>query len=400
MCSPVAQPSTRRGISLLEVLIAMFVLAVGILSVLALFTAGRELESRAAIKSSAVAFAAAQQDTIANQWLDFEQWLCVDNPAAPTFRWATPEPGGPTPKITLPVLVDPWGLCTGGKVRETATAWDPDHGTALIWDWSRFVPLPSDGLTAPFQRVTLPARERQVIGDPPIPPFHREEALASFSDQDSIEYALSANADDPPLNAFEVGRRKRGSDFVPAVFIAAAVPASNQVAPGTRVKRSLLIFHKPVPDFETDGVAAWPAGMIELRLTRHAKGLITAVIWKTPAPDDTAVRRSLKPGKWMLFTNRLPRAGGPLYRYDFEWREVTSVTKGEDGEWLIVLKSDLPSDDWPVTPEASVDGLISKWNPQYPGLAPPNPQVFSPIYCYAFEHLVHVVTDLGETTLP
>lgn len=398
MCSPVAQPSTRRGISLLEVLIAMFVLAVGILSVLALFTAGRELESRAAIKSSAVAFAAAQQDTIATQWLDFEQWLCVDNPATPTFRWAKPEPGGPVPEITLPVLVDPWGLCTGGKVRETATVWDPDHGTAVIWDWSRFVPLPSDGLTAPFQRVTLPARERQVISDPPTAPFNREEALASFSDQDSIEYSLSANADDPPLNAFEVGRRKRGSDFVPAVFIAAADPTdpdSHRVEHGTLVKRSLLIFHKPVPDFETDRVAAWPAGMIELRMTRHAKGLITAVIWKTPAPDDTAVRRSLKPGKWMLFTSRLPRLSGP-YHYATEWREVTSVTKANNGEWLIVLKTDLPDGSlWPVTPETPVN-----WNPQYPGLAPPNPQVFSPIYCYAFEHLVHVVPELGQTTLP
>jgi type II secretory pathway pseudopilin PulG len=396
MCSP----SDRRGISLLEVLIAMFVLAVGILSILALFTAGRELESRAAIKSSAVAFAAAQQETIANQWLDFEQWLCVDNPATPTFRWAKPEPGLPIPEIRLPVLVDPWGVCKGAKVRETITAWDPSPAPVVNWDWSRFVPLASDGPTAPFQRVTLPASERLLLAAPLIDPFNREEALASFSDQDSVEYSLSANADDPPRNEFEVGRRKRGSDLVPAVFIAAAEPVSNKVEPGTRVKRSLLIFHKPVPDFETDGVAAWPAGMIELRLTSHAKGLITAVIWKTPAPEDTAVRRSLRPGKWMLFTSRLPRAGGPYY-YATEWREVTSVTKANNGEWLIVLKTDLPDgSQWPVTPEPSVDGDISKWNPGYPGLAPPNPQVFSPIYCYAFEHLVHVVPVSGETTLP
>jgi hypothetical protein len=57
-----------------QVLIAMFVLAVGILSVFGLFTAGRELESRAVIKSEALAFAATLRTTICDQWLDRSQW--------------------------------------------------------------------------------------------------------------------------------------------------------------------------------------------------------------------------------------------------------------------------------------------------------------------------------------
>jgi len=400
------QSAARRGITLLEVLIAMFVLAVGILSIFALFTAGREVESRAAIKSSAVGFAAAQRQAIGEQGLAWQQWLRCGNPTITgSFCWASTSPN----PIVLPVIVDPWGLCTDGTVRQPgAERWDAEPFAPVVyWDWSRFVPLASDataGADEPFQRVTLPMTERTPpFSNPnPIAPLPREAAVASFCDEDAIEYRLSPNADDPPLNAFEAGRRKRGSDLIPALFIAAANPLANSMASGTRVKRSLLVFHKPVPDFESteEPRMSWPSGVVELRVVRHETGLIKARLSKTPK-DLTVVRRSLKPGKWVLFTNRLPRPGGPPYYYDTAWRELTSVTQDEtDGSWLIVPRKDLSSDSvvWPTTP----DGPVTEWRTSYPDPADPIFRAYSPIYCYAFEHLVHVdeFDASGGTTLP
>jgi type II secretory pathway pseudopilin PulG len=423
-----ALPSShRRGITLLEVLIAMFVLAVGILSIFALFTAGRELESRATIKSNAMAFAATQRETIGTQWLDWRQWLTIANPAIDrTFRWAKPDPGGSLQPIVLPVIVDPWGMCFDQRVREDGgVAWesapDPDD---VFWDWSRFVPLTSaiagsSGVNEPFQRVTLPRNIRPgpiAVGDAVIDPLNRESVLLTLADKDAIEYRISADPNEPPFNAFEAGQRKRSSDLVPAVFIAAAFPAANNVVPGTLVKRSLLIFHKPVPDFEKStsgnaGTTYWPSGVVELRVTQHENGLIRAKLAKEP-DDRTVVRRSLRPGKWVLFTYRMPRTPGPPpldYFYDTVWRELTSVTEDDNQEWLIVPKTDLPVDpEWPRTPENSLlipalvpPRQISSWDTSYPNPDPSIDQaLYSPIYCYGFEHLVHVEDLDGESTTP
>jgi hypothetical protein len=234
-----------------------------------------------------------------------------------------------------------------------------------------------------------------------IPPFTRETALATFSDEDSIEYRLSPNANESPLNAFEGGRRKRGTDLVPALFIAAADdPAARTISLGTQVRRSLLVFHKPVPDFESQDPkqdlknenSSWPSGVVELRVAEHEEGLIVARLTKTPV-DQTAVRRSLKPGKWVLFTSRRPRPPGLAgpYFYDTAWRELMSVTQDDDGSWLIVPKTDLPKDGrWPKTPEPSLTvslDPVAKWDNAYPAAGV---QEASPIYCYGFERLVHV----------
>lgn len=414
--------SRRRGITLLEVLIAMFVLAVGILSIFALFTAGRELESHAAIKSNAVAFAAAQRDTIGNQWLDWPQWLMIADPTRDErFRWAKPNPGGLLLPIVLPVIVDPWGMCFDQHVRELGgIAWEsapaPDD---VYWDWSRFVPLTSAiagsaGNSEPFRRVTVAGSEASrtglAIDDAVIDPLNRESVLLTFSDKDAIEYRLSPNPNESPFNAFEAGQRKRSSDLVPALFIAADTPTANTVVSGNLVRRSLLVFHKPVPDFEKSmsanaGTTYWPSGVVELRVTQHEDGLIRAKLAKEP-DDRTVVRRSLRPGKWVLFTYRLPRTPGPPhYYYDAAWRELTSVTEDDNQEWLIVPKTDLPKEGtiWPRTTDPDEgtpdpnDNNIREWNPSYPDPSI-NPALFSPIYCYGFERLVHVEElDAGTT---
>lgn len=444
---PIAQAVPgRRGITLLEVLIAIFVLAVGILSVFALFTAGRELESRASVKSNAMAFAAAQRDSIATDWLECGQWLRVrdpmnGNPVATdpmkwTFRWVKPDAGPPDPNgqpmlpVTLPVLIDPWGVCklpAGEAFRQPGAPWETAPDPDLYWDWSRFLPLTSAklgeaGVEDPFLRLSLSGTRRPGLAAGVIDPFLRETTIATLADQDAIEYRPAPDASDPPLNAFEAGRRKRGTDLIPALFIAASTPEANAVEPGAAVRRSLLVFHKPVPDFESTGPdrekTYWPSGVIELRVTQNEEGLIIAKLTKQP-DDPAVVRRSLRPGKWVLFTCRLPREADPgHYFYDAAWRELTSVTKDDDDSWLMVPRTDLPAPGgnnrkWPRTPEpvppdssGNARLPVVKWETTYPDPSTdkdvavmPNPYRYSPISCYAFEHLVHV-DEIDSTSAP
>lgn len=361
------KPASRRGITLLEVLMAMFVLAVGILSIFGLFTAGRELEARAAIKSDAIAYAATICDTVANGWVDrWRDWLYVD--AAGSFARVGSMGTLPTDsKVALPVLIDPCGLADDTQSRSPFL-----RNPALDWDWARMTPLNS-GTTnlQPFARITLPLTSGGLL------PLAREGAIASVSDQDAIEYELPANDNEPPRNLFELGRRKRGSDLVPALFVAAsgASIANPAIVQNVAVSRTLLIFNKASNDLEEGSFSGqsstWPAGYLELEVqSSQDGGLLEASI--TRIPKDTAlVRRSLRPGNWLLVAEtKSATAGTPPYWYETQWVKIKSATPNNAAQtdWLLV-----------------VDVKDS---------------VTMPASCYAFERLVHVVDDLDPVTLP
>ena len=365
--APSSSP-VRRGITLLEVLVAMFVLAVGILSIFSLFIAGRELEARAAIKSEAIAYAGTLSNTIANEWITaWRDWLYVDQSGG--FARTGLIVGSGT-CISLPVLIDPCGLSAdtaavdGGIFLQNAVA-----GTYRPnWKWSQVIPLTSGTVKyQPFARVTLPLTTGGLV------PMAREGVVASISDQDSVEYQMPPNNTDPPRNAFELGRRKRGSDLVPALFVAASGASllDTTIGPGTPIDRTLLIFHKPPSDLEEDNTSppnTWPAGYLEFTVVAPQAGLLEASL--TRIPKDAAVaRRSLRPGNWLLIAEQLASGGPPPYRYDTQWVKIKSATANNANQtaWLLVIDKDYSTTN-------------STW-------------------CYAFERLVHAV-KLDPAALP
>jgi hypothetical protein len=364
----------RRGITLLEVLVAMFVLAVGILSIFSLFIAGRELESRATIKSEAIAYAGTLSNTIANEWIEaWPDWLYVDQSGG--FARTGLIVGSGT-CISLPVLIDPCGLSGDTAAvdrgiflqKAVAGTYRPD------WKWSQMTPLTSGTVKyQPFARVTLPLTTGGLV------PMAREGVVASISDQDSVEYQMPLNNTDPPRNAFELGRRKRGSDLVPALFVAASgalLLDNTKIEPGTPINRTLLIFHKPGTDLESgfdvgspSNAAAWPAGYVELTVTTlQPEGRLEASLKKVPS-DSAVVRRSLRPGNWLL----IAEPQGPVTGRWFNTRWVkirsatTNSTAADPNGWLLVL------DEFKET--------------------------LAGTSCYAFERLVHAV-KLDPATLP
>jgi prepilin-type N-terminal cleavage/methylation domain-containing protein len=406
----------RPGVTLLEVLIAMFILTVGLLSVFGLFTAGRELSARAEIRGRALAYAASQGSSLADAWGDVRQWQHHDGT---NFKWVRWDGNDWNPRVRLPVLVDPWGLCSDwDRPGGSPAAWDTNMSSAVLWNWNQAVPLISalagEVFPRPFPRITLPA----IPGTLPRPqtsapsdydaqgdvgniemPLAREQTNAIFADPDAIEYQTVQN--DPnaiPLNLFELGRRKRGTDLVPALFIAASDGSSGRLNSTAPMKRTLLIFHKPTPDYEQDADGRkWPTGSLEFVALQVDNDLVSLQLTRVPS-EDTAIRRSLRPGNWLLFTRRRgPTAG--YYDYDACWRRMTSVTpEGTSASpWLVVLSQDLPI-AWPRTPN-------DNWDPDSPVTGGPRSHLrrnwtqppavtdsrkFGTICAYAFESLVHV----------
>lgn len=356
----------RRGITLLEVLIAMFVLTVGILSVFGLFTAGRELEARATIKSDAIAYAGTLRNTIANEWIEnWQDWLYVVNTG--TFGRVVMS-STTSPRVSLPVLVDPCGLSSDTQP-VTPFLRSP---AATGWDWSRMTPLNS-GTDAyqPFARLTLSATATGAV------PLSRQGALAVVADQDAIEYRLPANDSDPPENAFELGRRKRGSDLVPALFVAATAPvrlSQTSIQAGAQVRRTLLIFHKAATDLEEANTApstTWPSGYLELSVaSNQPSGLIEAQLTRSPK-DAGMIGRSVRPGNWLLIVERkeYPSTEPGLYWFDTRWVKIKSATAAASaGSYLFVMDEDQETQ--------------------------------APASVYAFERLVHVVDDFEPINLP
>ena len=110
---------SRSGISLLEVLVSIFILAIGISSVFALFLAGRELDARAAVQTRASAYLDRLETKLLDRWTDIRQWQYID-PTNLGLAWAVGV------DLPLPIIVDPYALAV-------------DSDFSADWGLNRFV---------------------------------------------------------------------------------------------------------------------------------------------------------------------------------------------------------------------------------------------------------------------
>jgi type II secretory pathway pseudopilin PulG len=352
----------RRGISLLEVLMTIFIIAVGLASVFALFLAGREIEVRAIRKTDAQAFSQAVAQPLVNDWCDASQWLYLD-PNNAEFRWVRPSPLPSLTPIGLPILVDPWGLATA-DVDEGDWAGTPldetigNNNQTTNWGLNRF--LPFSGTPLPFARVTLPSFPRGA--DSSIsPPLTREQVLSSLAGPDAIEFSNTSDDASPPTPLFELGRRKRGSDFIPALFICQNNAGNNEISSAV-VQRWLLIFHKPAAAYQQkDDGSTWPMGVHQLENAGQSSAdLLEVIPTRFTSADNTDVLRAFQPGKWVLVTHR--RGGGVVF--DAHFTKLISATQ-EGTKWLLAIEPELPA-NWSFN---------------------------NPVNVYAFESLVDVRLD-------
>lgn len=385
----------RNGITLLEVLIAMFVMAVGILSIFGLFAAGREMESRALLLQRAAAYADGPGLAQVNNWMSVGQWLHYE---AGSWQWVHSDEtsNAATFRVRLPLVIDPISL----SAEESGTS---TSGTST-WGWNNLAPAQpyslGGGINAfALKRISLPRTNRSAVPENPTDnlPFSRQEVFENAGDVDDVRFDVDQDTpDNPPKNAFALGRRARNSDLVPALFLANNSSASlGDIQPGP-VSRWILIHYKPTTGYETfsNSNEQWPAGSVRFRvnavtvsattsgttpLTPHsvlslslAEVLNASNNPETPKfEDDTAVRRSMKPGRWLLFCQQTAANSG---QYKAEWVKISNVTPRPvpaPESWLVLLED---------------QSLLNGWIPNQ-------------TFCVAFESIIHVKQLLPDAPL-
>jgi len=369
----------RAGISLLEVLISMFILAVGIISVLSLFTAGREIQARTATISRAVSFAD-QMAAMVQDWRQLSEWQARQPDG--TFAWVNLM----GPVVQLPVVIDPYGL-NANTVNENPNGWDWANFANIRYQLAEPVTSPpavnNDWLQY-FRRIALPSVPRQDNPNPITNRLRFEEAISLFADADAVEYVLPTDPRRPPENQFEFGRRKRGGDLSPALMVARQDWQSTAPSTGVPMRYWLLVAHKQPRGYDSNeaGSQSWPQGSLRFDVTSLEHGLLAISLPTKPTdrkPKDTAaLRRGLQPGRWLLLT-RWNGSGWMIH-----WTKMTSVTGKGDDRWLVV-PAQAPE------PEAV-------W--QYESTPPPPPGSFPPV-AFSFDSIVdvRVLTELNGQPL-
>lgn len=404
------------GITLLEVMISIFVISVGLLSIFGLFIAGRELEARAKIEDSAVAYANGTADAAVRSWMDLRQWVHWEDyehkdynngPPPQQWSWASyespPNSGQPLPaaamKLRLPVLIDSWGL---------DDSIDSINEAGNRWRWNQFVPLPPINTASKkadqqvFARVTLASLLQATLpaveGPVGQKPFSKEQVLSLVADEDAVEYGADPqDPNNPPINLFELGRRKRGTDLVPALFLcfdpsSSLLDQTLSTANAPLVQGWILIFYKPFSGLEpgvhlrsldeVDPLSPksewWPAGSLELQVLTGAASIpgvppsqanaLETVLLTIPE-EETLLRRTLRPGKWLLVVRQRNLGPNFPYIYDAAWRKAISVSENNADGYSLILDQDLPA-AWTsaLTDSTSTDRL----------------------FCYGFESLAYV----------
>lgn len=126
----------RSGLSLTEVLVALFIMGIGTIAILTLFPLGA-LNMAQALRDSRTTQAAVQADGFLRAYVEekksagalpAETWFtALDNPNSPTLvsKYFVPTSGLPGP--SYPVVIDPMGFVARGSVAPRAT-WIGDNG--------------------------------------------------------------------------------------------------------------------------------------------------------------------------------------------------------------------------------------------------------------------------------
>jgi len=283
------RPACRPGFTLLEVLISIFILGTGILSVFSLFMAGRSLQAYYHRQNAAKSYVDSTARQLSNEWL--ESSLIWRNSAGGEISFDPTSP--PAGLETNVFLVDPVGLNTHSTSGELNTR-----------NWN--VAFPTANASA-IARVGL------------NPLTDAETSVNKLAGGDDLAYELSDPAS--PDTAFLIrsyygGRQRRNSNYHHALLMTDSV-ADNAI---------LVFKDRPVPISGFDALENdWPLGMCMVKQTdsNNIVGSITAVEDGTleNAGAKETTRKCLRPKQWAIIRG--------LANNSFRFARVMSVIEGD-----------------------------------------------------------------------
>jgi len=356
MSSSFRKRRTRRGISLMEVLISMFVLTVGLLGVAALIPAGRhEIVEAAKLDNASMVGRAAFRDMQVRGFLNPEAWSLSPQAINSVFTPIASDGNYFTVRNSA------GGVSLSNQV---AYCLDPLGRTAAAGDYGPDFPNPAAGGSNP------PALMR-------IVPFATASLAASRAVYDSIfrssfDQILEPNAtntDFPPSPKWFSGNSRRMSEGNYS-WLATIVSDSSKPAISSDVAVSVAVFYKR--DLSQQGAGEYiasvdsfpldPADDPTQRIIRMTSGG-EIVLRDLPINPITNKRVILKPGQWIM----LAGSGNALNYY--RWYRVLSAAAPAPATPTI-QRVTLTGQDWQVNASATrawiFDNIVNVYEKQMP----------------------------------
>jgi hypothetical protein len=306
--NPKSQILTRRGISLIEVLISMFVLMIGLMGVAAMFPVGSYymVKAEQLDRGSAVALAASEE-------------LVSRGLLAPsTWRTTAGAPLLATPTPLVAVVIDPLGVAHGVEQGQAANVavFPRDDQTAAAG-------------TRPV-RVTVPDGVTQVMS--------RAVANMIFTARDDLSFALPTRGDAPANLLFDDVlssnpprplRRQSLGEYSWLVTIGPQYDASGNLVTGRDPRLahnvSVVVFHKRNPIFPTGNETELSEREVGVRILSTGLGG-GEVRLETRDPRELA---GIRQGEWIMVFGPHP-AGVPALqqRWFLAWYRIVAMDLG------------------------------------------------------------------------
>ncbi len=338
---PLTPRRTRRAISLMEVLISMFILAVGLLGVAALIPAGRhEIVQAAKLDNASMVGRAAFRDLQVRGFLNPANWVAfpgtwntVYAPTSPQEPFTNYDPsatgGGPDDVHYIAYALDPLGLTAPAGAFDTA--------------FPHAAPLSMGMRVPPMMRIAPFGFAGGITAN---------QQLAAFDAifRSSFDHVLepNTNADFPPAPKwFQAGGDARRMNEGNYSWMATIVSDPTRLGTSGDVTVSVAVFYKrdlsnPALN-EASSAVTFPVN------TPITSGSTIEI--NTLPTDLSGKPRPLKPGQWIMLGGRRTNTSGvgpPQFNY-YRWYKVlaaaTPVPNGGDFKQTITIAGS----DWNAT---------------------------------------------------
>lgn len=321
------RPACRPAFTLLEVLISIFILGTGILSVFSLFMAGRSLQAYYHRQNAAKSYVDSTARSLSNKWVRSDlvrvdtngKWLDQNNDPLPFPPTTSPEDEQFEPNV---YLIDPVGLNlavpgSSGVNKSWGTTEENKWNIAFAGDFSD-----------PESKLKAIAR----VGLDPL--TDAETSVNELAGGDDLAYELSNPASPDTaflIRSYDGGRQRRNSNYHHALLMTDSV-ADNAI---------LVFKDRPVP---ISGFAAlendWPLGMCMVKQDKPANiiGSITAIeegTLENAGAKETA-RKCLRPKQWAIIRGRADNS--------FRFARVMSVIEDDSDTYTLVFAENMEGD--------------------------------------------------------
>ncbi|MBI3838715.1 MAG: hypothetical protein HY288_12380 [Planctomycetia bacterium] len=295
--------SSRRAISLLEVLISMFVLLVGLLGVAAMIPAGRhELLQASKIDHATTIGRAAFRDLKVRGYLNPANWYTLDDVGNSTALWQPDpvnHPGRPflikgVRVDRFAIVIDPMGLAAPAGSFSKSFPANTTSGLYL----GRISPIPLSNVTNTYQLADL-----------------------VFRSSDDLLFTPNANDRNVPPTQQMLGGAKRAS-LGNYSWIATIVTDPTMSALDSRMAVSVAVFYKrdlsnpSAAEGRTSNVVTGGGGNFQFTLPNHP---VTNKPW------------AVKPGRWIMLSGTVDTGN------HFQWYRVVAADQVDGTTQLVTL---------------------------------------------------------------